>query len=253
MLDALVNVLNGYTDIPFVEMAWSHSPDSDYGVVSLDDRRQLDADENPVAETMLAGFVDVFVRKATDAKVKAVDDALNTLGIFHKLNSVQYENDTGLTHFEWIWLDTLNVVTKQLYVITFKDGEGNVVDTQIVKSGETPTEPSIDPYEKGGLTYRHYGWNTEIVQANENAVYDATYYLAIRIIVGADEYYYAMNLNADWLTDDQVATVNEWYAGGNVVGCERNNVMEPAIAVNETYLMYKNGTYTMTALFRYSG
>ena len=77
MLDALLNALNAFTDIPFVELAWSHSPDDKYGVINLDNQLALDADADPVSEKMLTGFVDVFVKKPKDlSTVSDVESAL---------------------------------------------------------------------------------------------------------------------------------------------------------------------------------
>ena len=143
MLDALLNVLNGCTDIPFVELAWSHAPDDKYGVINLDNQIALDADADPVSEKMLTGFVDVFVRKPKNlSTVKIVENAMKALGIWFKLNSVQFEDDTGYLHYEWIWRDTLGKVEQHMYIspifVTMYDENINMGELiEAAKNGAT--------------------------------------------------------------------------------------------------------------------
>lgn len=186
MLDALVNTLKAYTDIPFAEMAWSHSPDTDYGVVTLEKREQLTANADSIAETMLGGYVDLFVRIGTVDKMKQVDDALSTLGIWFKLNSVQYEDDTGYTHFEWVWLDTINKTTEQIAFIRF-DLLGQITESWM-QYGATPTPPSFTPnyinesgVSNGGIWIVLSKWNPDIVPVNGNADYKADISVAVRV------------------------------------------------------------------------
>ena len=224
MLDALLNYLNGFTDIPFVELAWSHSPDNKYGVINLDNQIALDADADPVSEKMLTGFVDVFVKKPQDiSTVTDVENAMNRLGIYFALNSVQFEDDTGYVHYEWTWRDTLGVVTQKEYVVKFIDYAGNIVDTQIVPYGEKATVPHIvlPNYELNGLLYRHGGWNPapNATPITQNTVIKAKYYLNVAVIEAYNPYVAA---NPDYLTPfttEQIANMIAYFNNGNTIYC----------------------------------
>lgn len=55
------------------------------------------------AERCLEGSVDLYTKSEGDELIEAVPSALEEIGAAYYLNSVQYEEDTGLLHFEWIW------------------------------------------------------------------------------------------------------------------------------------------------------
>ena len=105
MLNGLSTALDA-TGYEFAFAAWSHSPDSDYGVYSLSEQTSLSADENPLSEIMLEGFVDYFTRDPSDIPKTKIETELKRLGCFFRLESVQYEDDTGYIHYEWRWKDT---------------------------------------------------------------------------------------------------------------------------------------------------
>ena len=51
----------------------------------------------------MTGTVDLFTRdRDGDPLIAAISDALNGICAW-RLNSVQYEDDTGLLHVEWVW------------------------------------------------------------------------------------------------------------------------------------------------------
>ena len=62
----------------------------------------LEAD-NVHAERGWTGTVDLFTKTENDPLVEAVGEALSSAGIAWYLNSVQFEDDTGLIHHEWVW------------------------------------------------------------------------------------------------------------------------------------------------------
>lgn len=187
MLDALMNYLNAFTDIPFVELAWSHSPDDKYGVVTLDNQIALDADADPVSEKMLTGFVDVFVKKPKDlSTVSDVESALKRLGIWFAMNSVQFEDDTGYVHYEWIWRDAIGKATEKIALIRF-DLLGQITESWM-QYGATPTPPSFTPVymnpsgvDNGGIWLVMAGWNPPIVPVSGNADYKADVSVAVRV------------------------------------------------------------------------
>ena len=93
----------GSTGIPFAAYAWAAPPQGDaWGVVSIDGGRGL-AGDNAHAEDALEGTIDLFTRRLGSADFNAVRDCLQGLDICYTLNSVQYEQDTRLIHYEWVW------------------------------------------------------------------------------------------------------------------------------------------------------
>ena len=73
-----------------------------YIVWAEDGDNDLSAD-NVHAERCFEGTVDLFTREEGDDLIEAVPSALEGVGAAYYLNSVQYEEDTGLLHFEWVW------------------------------------------------------------------------------------------------------------------------------------------------------
>lgn len=73
-----------------------------YIVYGVDGANDLTA-ENAHSEDADQGFIDLYTKDAKDALIKSIPEALNENEISYYLNSVQYEDETGLLHFEWIW------------------------------------------------------------------------------------------------------------------------------------------------------
>lgn len=60
--------------------------------------------DNHMRQQALTGTVDYYTRTADDLNVAAIQAALNGVeGLCWRLNSIQYEDDTGLLHYEWVW------------------------------------------------------------------------------------------------------------------------------------------------------
>ena len=93
------------TNIPFAEYAWRTRPDGIYGVTSLDmESGSLNGDGMKQDRSWEAS-VDVFFPRLADRTdaVDAVEEILGTVcGAAWYLNSVQYEQQTGLFHYEWV-------------------------------------------------------------------------------------------------------------------------------------------------------
>lgn len=62
--------------------------------VSADNRKQI---QN------LQGTIDFFTRTEFNPLIDAIQDALNEARISFFLNSVQYEDETGFIHYEWVF------------------------------------------------------------------------------------------------------------------------------------------------------
>ena len=59
--------------------------------------------DNQHTTRTLSGTVDYFTKTENDPNVETIEAALDNAKIAHRLNSVQYEDDTGFVHFEWTW------------------------------------------------------------------------------------------------------------------------------------------------------
>lgn len=59
--------------------------------------------DNLPRETAPAGTLDYFTQEEFDPAVDEIEAALTAGGVAWALNSVQYEEDTGLIHYEWTW------------------------------------------------------------------------------------------------------------------------------------------------------
>lgn len=51
----------------------------------------------------LSGTTDYYTRIEYDPVCEKIQEALEQIGAYWELNSVQYEEDTGLIHYEWTW------------------------------------------------------------------------------------------------------------------------------------------------------
>lgn len=73
-----------------------------YIVWAEDSRRDLVADNKHI-EAGTEGTIDLFTPNEDDPLMTAIPGVLNDLQIPWYQNSVQYEKDTGLIHYEWVW------------------------------------------------------------------------------------------------------------------------------------------------------
>ena len=62
----------------------------------------LNAD-NHKAEQQLTGIVDLYTLKEFDPLADAVQEILNSENVGWRLDSVQYEDETNLIHYQWRW------------------------------------------------------------------------------------------------------------------------------------------------------
>lgn len=59
---------------------------------------------NTVAEMAVTGTTDYFTKKDYDRAVDAIQDMFIKNKFLWRLNSIQYESETGLIHYEWEWV-----------------------------------------------------------------------------------------------------------------------------------------------------
>ena len=55
------------------------------------------------AEQAVSGTTDLFTKQEFDPWVRELGARLDDFGIAWYLNPVQYEEDTGFWHYEWVW------------------------------------------------------------------------------------------------------------------------------------------------------
>ena len=58
---------------------------------------------NKHLEKAVTGTTDLYTKLEFDPWKEAFENSLNSLEISWYLNSVQYEEETGCTHYEWVW------------------------------------------------------------------------------------------------------------------------------------------------------
>lgn len=81
--------------------AWSHAPAGDYVVWAEDGANDLGADDHHV-EHVTQGTLDLFTRDDSGTPRTTIEAALDGRCAWY-LNSIQFEEDTGYIHYEWIW------------------------------------------------------------------------------------------------------------------------------------------------------
>lgn len=55
------------------------------------------------AEKAVTGYTDLYTKIEFDPWKDQLEESFDKYGIFWSLNSVQYEEETGFTHYEWYW------------------------------------------------------------------------------------------------------------------------------------------------------
>lgn len=92
------------TGLPVAEYAWDTRPDTSYLVVAIDqEAASLEADGKKTNQAP-QGTVDLYSITSDREQMQSVQAALDALdGCAWYLNSVQYEDDTRLIHWEWVF------------------------------------------------------------------------------------------------------------------------------------------------------
>lgn len=58
---------------------------------------------NRLAERSISGTTDLYTKVEFDPWKEELEAALTAAGIAWYLNSIQYEEETGFYHYEWVW------------------------------------------------------------------------------------------------------------------------------------------------------
>lgn len=75
---------------------------SRYFVWQEDGANDLEGDDAH-AERAMTGTTDLFTKEEFDPWAEALGESFDGFGISWYLSSVQYEEDTGFWHHEWVW------------------------------------------------------------------------------------------------------------------------------------------------------
>lgn len=59
--------------------------------------------DNQKTIRVIQGTIDYFTKTEYDDTVDTIEAKLNEADIAWKLNSIQYEQETGYIHYEWVW------------------------------------------------------------------------------------------------------------------------------------------------------
>ena len=54
-------------------------------------------------EGAVTGTTDLFTKREFDPWKEEFEESMDSIGMAWYLNSVQYEEDTGFIHYEWVW------------------------------------------------------------------------------------------------------------------------------------------------------
>lgn len=100
------NLTQSGVTLPMAEDEWYTRPDEvSYGMVSLDFEADALEGDDLKQDTIYSGSVDLFsMARGGAGWIKLIKEALEKhCGACWSLNSRQYERETGLYHWEWIF------------------------------------------------------------------------------------------------------------------------------------------------------
>lgn len=89
------------TGYSFAHYGWSHAPAGDYGVFGEDEADDFLADGHHTEKAVQCA-VDYFTRDDSGTPRATIEAVLEALNMPWYLNTIQYEDDTGYIHYEWI-------------------------------------------------------------------------------------------------------------------------------------------------------
>ena len=102
MFERLLQLLRG-TGIPFAAYQWDKAPEgTSYGVIALEGQQDSVPGDNMIQHQSIRGSIDLFVPGISTDDARTVQDVINGV-VAWRLNSVQFEDETGLVHYEWIF------------------------------------------------------------------------------------------------------------------------------------------------------
>jgi hypothetical protein len=87
----------------------AHKQTNRYIVWAEDGQANAGYGDNKMTTQVITGTVDYFTREEYDDNFDKIQSALNSLNIGWQLNSIQFEDDTGFIHYEWVWEGVFSV------------------------------------------------------------------------------------------------------------------------------------------------
>lgn len=91
---------------PLTEQVWHYTAPPrtqlPYIVWAEDGANHFQSDNKNV-ETAYTGTIDLYTKTEEDPLMELIPSALNKTGTAWYLNSVQYEEETQIIHYEWVW------------------------------------------------------------------------------------------------------------------------------------------------------
>lgn len=98
----IADVLTGITGLEVGH--YEYLGDSDSYCVWAEDAEYSSVEaDNYKNEQAVQGTIDYFTKTEFDSMVDSIQSALKTAKISFYLNSTQYEDETQLIHYEWVW------------------------------------------------------------------------------------------------------------------------------------------------------
>ena len=89
------------TGLKFAHFGWSKAPSSEYGVYAEDSAHILRSNDRS-GEKVVEVTVDWYTRNPSTTAIDTIEDAFDSIPCAWSVNSIQFESDTGLIHYEWL-------------------------------------------------------------------------------------------------------------------------------------------------------
>lgn len=108
MNDGLINALKTVKDallkvgVPVSHYRAAKQPDK-YIVWSEDSSPKSMWGDDECTFQIIEGTIHYFTRTEFDSIAERIQTELNRAGVVWRYNSIQYEDDTGYIHHEWVW------------------------------------------------------------------------------------------------------------------------------------------------------
>lgn len=81
----------------------AHKKPDKYIVWAEDTESNASYADNKKNIQVIQGTIDYFTKTEFDSNFDIIQNKLNSIGLSWRLNSIQYEEDTGYIHYEWVW------------------------------------------------------------------------------------------------------------------------------------------------------
>ena len=90
--------------VPLAEVAWDTRPDGNFAVINIDGAAATLGADQHIENQAPEGSVDLFMVDGTRTAMDTIQSTLDDFdGCAWRLESVQYEPDARLLHWEWVF------------------------------------------------------------------------------------------------------------------------------------------------------